>query len=97
MSLSTQETLAGIKTANEAWDKGKLRGLEKYHGDKTDSIFKAWSETWLSAWFTHWNIEYLLPSIDSPTAGHSRTQRPVWHNSPGQTLLPLNLRVIHIF
>jgi pimeloyl-ACP methyl ester carboxylesterase len=61
-----RETLAGIKTAKEAWDKGKLRGLEKYHGDKTDSIFKAWSETWLSPWFIHWNIEYLLPSIAAP-------------------------------
>jgi pimeloyl-ACP methyl ester carboxylesterase len=61
-----RETLAGIKTANEAWDKGKLRSLEKYHGDKTDSIFKAWSATWLSPWFKHWNIEYLLPSIETP-------------------------------
>jgi pimeloyl-ACP methyl ester carboxylesterase len=60
------ETIAGITIANEAWDKGKLRGLSKYHGDKTDSIFKAWSETWLSDWFKHWNIAYLLPSITAP-------------------------------
>lgn len=60
------ETIAGIRIANEAWEKGKLRGLAKYHGDKTETLFKAWSETWLTKWFKHWNIEYLLPSIDVP-------------------------------
>jgi len=60
------ETIAGIEIAKKAWDKGKLRGLVKYHGDKTETLFRAWSETWLSKWFKHWNIEYLLPSIDVP-------------------------------
>jgi len=61
-----EETLAGIKVANEAWAKGKLKGLAKYHGDKTDSLYHAWSATWLSDWFQSWNIEYLLPSIEAP-------------------------------
>lgn len=60
------KTIAGIKIANEAWDTGKLKGLAKYHGDKTGTIFKAWSETWLSPWFKHWSIEYLLPSVAAP-------------------------------
>lgn len=60
------ETIAGIRIANEAWTQGKQRGLAKYHGDKTETIFKAWSETWLTKWFKHWNIEYLLPSIEVP-------------------------------
>ena len=60
------ETIAGIKVANEAWAQGKLKGLEIYHGDKTETLFKAWSETWLTEWFRHWNIEYLLPSIEIP-------------------------------
>jgi pimeloyl-ACP methyl ester carboxylesterase len=38
----------------------------KYHGDKTEIMFKAWSEIWLTSSFKHWNIEYLLPSIDVP-------------------------------
>ena len=59
-------TVAGIRAADEAWDRGKLRGLAKYHGEKTEAIFKAWSETWLSDWFRHWSIEYLLPSIEVP-------------------------------
>ncbi|MDD2920726.1 MAG: alpha/beta hydrolase [Anaerolineales bacterium] len=61
-----QETIAGIQVAAESYQAGKLRGLSKYHGEKTDVIFKAWSETWLTDWFGHWNIEYLLPSIECP-------------------------------
>lgn len=60
------QTIAGIKNAENAWKDGKLQGLRKYHGDNTESVFRAWSETWLSKWFRHWNIEYLLPSIESP-------------------------------
>lgn len=59
-------TIAGIKIAKQAWNEGKLTGLAKYHGEKTESIFKAWSETWLKSWFKHWNIEYLLPSVEVP-------------------------------
>ncbi len=60
------ETITGIEVAVNAWDKGKLKGLTKHHGDKTETIFRAWSETWLTHWFRHWNIEYLLPSIEVP-------------------------------
>lgn len=59
-------TVDGIAVADKAWEKGKLAGLNKYHGDKTAQIFKAWSATWLTPWFKHWNIEYLLPSIKAP-------------------------------
>ncbi|MGB3210696.1 MAG: alpha/beta hydrolase [Desulforhopalus sp.] len=60
------ETIVGIGGAKTAWTEGKLEGLVEYHGEKTENIFKAWSETWLAEWFHHWNIEYLLPSIDVP-------------------------------
>ncbi|MFH2057890.1 MAG: alpha/beta hydrolase [Pseudomonadota bacterium] len=60
------ETLEGIKTANDAFDNGKLKGLYKYHGKKTQTIFKAWSDTWLSPWFKSWNIETILPFIETP-------------------------------
>lgn len=59
-------TIAGIKDAETAWLRGELRGLGKYHGDKTETVFTAWSATWLSSWFRFWNIEYLLPSIEVP-------------------------------
>ncbi len=60
------ETIEGIRRADEAFDRGKLAGLNTYHGGKTRQIFKAWSQTWMSDWFRHWNIEYLLPSVICP-------------------------------
>ena len=60
------ETLDGIRAADNAYEQGKLAGLAKYHGEKTAQIFKAWSDTWLTPSFSHWNIEYLLPAIQCP-------------------------------
>lgn len=60
------ETIAGIQETTAAWHAGQLTGLAKYHGDKTESIFNAWSETWLSRWFRSWNIEYVLASVTAP-------------------------------
>lgn len=59
-------TLDGIRVAEQAYADGKLRGLSKYHGDKTEQIFKAWSDTWLTLDFANWNIEEELPSIVCP-------------------------------
>jgi len=59
-------TISGIKSTEKAWFDGKMKNLTKYHGDKTEWVFKAWSQTWLQPWFSHWNIEYLLPSIAVP-------------------------------
>ncbi|AUH51177.1 alpha/beta hydrolase [Chromobacterium sp. ATCC 53434] len=59
-------TLAGVRTAVDAWRAGKLDGLLKYHGDKAETLFHAWSDTWLSPAFAHWSIEYALPSIACP-------------------------------
>ncbi|KQW87467.1 alpha/beta hydrolase [Massilia sp. Root418] len=59
-------TLAGIREARAAYDAGKLRGLSRYHGAKTDQIFGAWADTWLRPAFGRWNIEYLLPSVTRP-------------------------------
>jgi pimeloyl-ACP methyl ester carboxylesterase len=60
------ETVQGVQAAVIAYDKGHFRGLYKYHGEKTDTLFKAWADTWCSEWFQYWNIEYLLPSITCP-------------------------------
>ena len=64
--LIEPETIKGIREADEAYEHGKFGGLYKYHGEKTRTIFKAWSETWQQDWFRHWNIEYVLPSIQCP-------------------------------
>ncbi|MEE4242602.1 MAG: alpha/beta hydrolase [Desulfopila sp.] len=60
------ETLSGIQGALQAWQKGKLAGLRKHHGENTEVIFAAWHKTWLASWFRSWNIEYALPSITAP-------------------------------
>lgn len=60
-------TLEGIRVATDAYAAGKLAGLNKYHGDKTDQIFRAWSDTWLKPSFAKWNIEQDLSKIDVKT------------------------------
>ena len=60
------ETLKGIAAADILWKQGKLKNLHKYHGEKTESVFRAWSTTWQSPWFRNWNIENLLPDIEVP-------------------------------
>jgi pimeloyl-ACP methyl ester carboxylesterase len=62
-----ESTLAGIKRSKHAYETTKLHDkLAKYHGDKTDQLFAAWAETWLSEDFRRWNIEGELPSITCP-------------------------------
>ncbi|MCX2739320.1 alpha/beta fold hydrolase [Pontibacter anaerobius] len=60
-------TLAGIRAAVTAYQTTNLpEKLQKYHGDKTDDVFHAWADTWLSENFRNWNIEHYLPSIRCP-------------------------------
>lgn len=60
-------TLEGIRKAAEQYKTTNLRSrLEKYHGDKTDTLFRAWTETWLGKGFRDWNIEHFLPAIKCP-------------------------------
>lgn len=61
-----EETLAGIAAAEEAWHRGKMRGLERYHGERCEKVFMDWAVTWQSSWFRAWSIEYLLPAIKAP-------------------------------
>lgn len=60
-------TLNGIRKAVETYHSTELKKkLMKYHGDKTETMFSAWTKTWLSDEFRNWNIEYLLPDIHCP-------------------------------
>ncbi|MDR2084203.1 MAG: alpha/beta fold hydrolase [Bacteroidales bacterium] len=57
-------TVNGIKDAVKLYQTGNLKSkLEKYHGEKTDSMFWAWADTWTSEEFRTWNIESFLPAI----------------------------------
>jgi pimeloyl-ACP methyl ester carboxylesterase len=60
-------TLAGIRQAVTAFEAGSLREkLERYHGQRTDSMFRGWSETWLVPEFREWTMEECLAEIRCP-------------------------------
>lgn len=60
-------TVAGIQAAGRAYAGTDLAArLARYHGDRTDSLFRAWHDRWLSPEFRAWNIEAELAAIISP-------------------------------
>ncbi|MCS4302499.1 alpha/beta fold hydrolase [Chryseobacterium sp. BIGb0232] len=60
-------TLKGVYDAWEAYKTTNLpERLQKYHGDKVETLFKAWTETWTRDDYRAWNIEYLLKDIICP-------------------------------
>jgi len=61
------EALAGIRDAVAGFHRGDLRQrLERHHGDKTGTIFHAWSDTWLGSDFLDWNIESDIAPVACP-------------------------------
>ena len=62
-----EQTLAGISQAIEFYnDPLKFDKLKKYHGEKTQWVFKAWTETWLSEKFANWSLLPHLPEVLCP-------------------------------
>ncbi|GAA0894689.1 alpha/beta hydrolase [Fulvivirga kasyanovii] len=60
-------TLQGIYKAIEAYKTTNLPvRLEKYHGSKVETLFKAWTETWTRSDYRDWNIEHCLYRITCP-------------------------------
>ncbi|MBK1895585.1 alpha/beta fold hydrolase [Chryseobacterium paridis] len=60
-------TLKGVYDAWEAYKTTNLpERLQKYHGDKVEMLFKAWTETWTRESYRDWNIEYLLKDMSCP-------------------------------
>lgn len=60
-------TLKGIHEAIHAYQTTDLpQRLQKYHGDKVETLYKAWTQTWTRADFKDWNIEHLLAKITCP-------------------------------
>ena len=54
--INEPETIQGIAPAINAYKAGKLDGLKKYHGDKTEALFYAWANIWRSDAFAKWDI-----------------------------------------
>ncbi|MBI5404232.1 MAG: alpha/beta hydrolase [Ignavibacteriae bacterium] len=60
-------TVNGIMDSVEKFRNGNFRNaLEKYHGEKTESLFAGWSGLWISANFRDWNIFSDLKRIECP-------------------------------
>lgn len=60
-------TLAGIQEARHQFSTTDLpQRLARYHGPRTEPLFRAWTDTWLHPEFRAWNIEYYLPRIQCP-------------------------------
>jgi len=60
-------TKEGIQAAVKTYKTTDLKlRLEKYHGNKTDALFQAWTKTWLSESYSGWNIEHFLHKITCP-------------------------------
>jgi len=59
-----------LKGVYDAWDAYKTTNLperlQKYHGDKVETLFRAWTETWTRDDYRTWNIEHLLKHITCP-------------------------------
>lgn len=64
--LNEEETKAGIQPAIDAYETGKMKGLEMYHGQKTQSLFYGWAHTWLANDFSRWNISQDIKCNNTP-------------------------------
>lgn len=64
--INEPETIQGIEPAIAAYKAGKLDGLTKYHGEKTNDLFYAWANIWKSSVFENWNICSEIRSITCP-------------------------------
>lgn len=61
------ETLAGIREAEERWRTTDLRArLGRHHGDRTETLFRAWADTWTLPGFREWNVTAELASRSAP-------------------------------
>ncbi|PWW46351.1 alpha/beta fold hydrolase [Melaminivora alkalimesophila] len=62
-----ERTLQGIRNAQAAFaDPVEFSRLEKYHGDKTQWVFDAWTKTWLSPAFADYRLDEVLGQVRCP-------------------------------
>jgi pimeloyl-ACP methyl ester carboxylesterase len=65
--LVEEVTIEGIRAAVASSKDGRLlRGLHRYHGEKTEDVFSGWADTWLAPGFRDWNIVETLSAIRRP-------------------------------
>lgn len=60
-------TITGLEIARRAWAETDLPAkLARHHGDKTEALFRAWNETWLSPDFADWSVEAEMAAVTAP-------------------------------
>lgn len=60
-------TLVGIRAAQKQYATTDLRAkLERHHGERTEALFRAWTETWQEPFFRAWDITADIASIRCP-------------------------------
>ncbi|MBK8792014.1 MAG: alpha/beta hydrolase [Holophaga sp.] len=60
-------TIQGLCAARTAYMGGTLRTkLERMHGDKVDSLFRGWNDTWLNPAARDWDITASLTTLQCP-------------------------------
>ncbi|UOF02094.1 alpha/beta fold hydrolase [Bdellovibrio reynosensis] len=60
-------TVKGISEAKVAFSNPhSFDKLRKYHGEKTEWVFKAWTDVWLSPEFASWSLKDALPKVKCP-------------------------------
>lgn len=63
-------TLEGIRTVVEEYKPLNMeQKLQRYHGEKADTLFWAWADTWLHPEFEAWNVTAVLSDIACPVLG----------------------------
>jgi len=62
-----QYSFDGMTRGRQEWLKGALPAeLKRFHGDKTEAIYRSWSDRWLDPASLGWNAEHVLPAITCP-------------------------------
>lgn len=65
--INEESIKSGIINTTNEYKNGDLRSkLTKYHGDKTDSLFYRWANTWTNKKSMNWDITTILGTVTSP-------------------------------
>jgi len=60
-------SMEGMRKGRADWLSGALpAALKRHHGDRTEGMYRSWSERWLNPAAIGWNAEHLLPAITCP-------------------------------
>ena len=66
-SFVEEKGKAAVRESREkARNNSLLQSLEKFHGDKTEELFRRWHEAWLGDFFADWTIVAMLKNIQCP-------------------------------